>query len=134
MANNPSSTRTRNWYQNLVPETLLVCHTFRTRFFLVDCGTRNLDGLTQMHLCHWLLSFSTFCTYKILIDLLLFITIKSSVQLLRCGKHLIQIQVSIFSFDIDNIIYVAAKATYIRLLYGKRGFFGPSSVKWVGPI
>jgi len=25
--------------------------------------------------------------------------------------------------------YVAAKATYIRLLYGKRGFFGPSSVK-----
>ena len=27
------------------------------------------------------------------------------------------------------IIYVAAKATYIRLLFGKRGFFGPSSVK-----
>jgi len=26
-------------------------------------------------------------------------------------------------------IYVAAKATYIRLLYGKRGFFGPISVK-----
>ena len=25
--------------------------------------------------------------------------------------------------------YVAAKATYIRLLYGKRVFFGPSSVK-----
>jgi len=25
--------------------------------------------------------------------------------------------------------YVAAKATYIRLLYGKWGFFGPSSVK-----
>jgi len=30
---------------------------------------------------------------------------------------------------IHKIIYVAAKATYIRLLYGKRGFFGPSSVK-----
>ena len=25
--------------------------------------------------------------------------------------------------------YVAAKATYIRLLYGQEGFFGPSSVK-----
>jgi len=28
-----------------------------------------------------------------------------------------------------DCIYVAAKATYIRLLYGKRVFFGPSSVK-----
>ena len=32
------------------------------------------------------------------------------------------------------MIYVAAKATYIRLLHGKMGFFwgvfGPSSVKW----
>ena len=33
-----------------------------------------------------------------------------------------------------RVIYVAAKATYIRLLHGKigflGGFFGPSSVKW----
>jgi len=31
------------------------------------------------------------------------------------------------------VIYVAAKATYIRLLHGKMGFlgvFGPSSIKW----
>jgi len=28
-----------------------------------------------------------------------------------------------------SFCYVAAKAKYIRLLYGKRGFFGPSSVK-----
>ena len=45
-------------------------------------------------------------------------------------SHFVCLSVSLsVSVTTRYVIYVAAKATYIRLLYGKRVFFGPSSVK-----